>query len=245
MCHDIPRDISSQNVPEYMVRYLEARRHNRLALLPALEGGDALEGRIEHLHTLYEQGLRLLQLVHFRVNELGHIQTRPYTPGGLTVFGAEVVRTCNDLGIIIDLAHANTQTIMDVLAISKHPVLFSHTGAKALYGGDRYLTDAEIQAIAAKGGVIGIWPHAKSMPFMGQMARHIDHVKTLVGADHIAIGSDLRGIRSYTVKFGSKARFSGIIGALLARGYTDEDIGKIMGGNFFRVWETVTAKATP
>ncbi len=221
---------------------LEARRHRQIALLPALEGADALEGRIENLYTLHQQGLRLLQLVHFRVNEVGHIQTYPHTPGGLTPFGAQVVQTANELGIIIDLAHANTQTILDVIALSQHPVIFSHTGAKAIQKRNRHLSDSDIQAIAAKDGVIGIWPNGSAVPLMRHMMRHIDHIKALVGVDHIGIGSDLRGVRKYTFGFGHNANFRAIAKALLNRGYTTEEVGKIMGGNFFRVWQAVTAK---
>ena len=118
---------------------LDAKRQGKLALLAALEGGDGLEARVENLRDLYRRGLRLLQLVHFRANELGHIQTYPYSPGGLTPFGREAVHEANRLGIIIDLAHANTETIMDALKESSQPVLFSHTGVKALHDGERYL----------------------------------------------------------------------------------------------------------
>ena len=220
---------------------LDAKRQGQLALLPALEGADGLEGKIENLRELHEKGLRLLQFVHFRANELGHIQTYPYSPGGLTPFGRQVVEECNRLGIIVDLAHANTQTIMDVLELSRHPVIFSHTGVKALHDGDRYVTDDEIRAIAAAGGVIGIWPNGSAIPHMEDMIRHIDHVKQLVGVDHVGIGSDLRGMGSYTEGFGEEANFRAIAAALLERGYADEEVGKIMGGNFFRVWQAVSS----
>ncbi|MCZ6820030.1 MAG: membrane dipeptidase [Calditrichaeota bacterium] len=220
---------------------LNARKKMKVALLPALEGADGLEGKIENLRKLHRRGLRLLQLVHFRVNELGHIQTFPYTPGGLTEFGREVVVECNRLGIIIDLAHANTQTIMETLELSEHPVIFSHTGVKALHDGDRYLRDDEILAIAKKGGVIGIWPNGSSSPRMADMVRHIDYVKKLAGVNHVGIGSDLRGMGSYTKEFGDKANFQAIALALLELGYTDDQVGMIMGGNFFRVWQQVTA----
>jgi membrane dipeptidase len=220
---------------------LEGKAQGRLALLAALEGGDGLEGRVENLRELYRRGLRLLQLVHFRANELGHIQTYPYSPGGLTPFGREAVHEANRLGIVIDLAHADTETIMDALKESSEPVLFSHTGVKALHDGDRYLTDAEIVAIASKGGVIGIWPNGESSPTMEDMVRNIDYVKKLVGIDHVGIGSDLRGMASYTSEFGEEANFQVIAEALLAHGYSDVDAGKVMGGNFFRVWQQVTA----
>lgn len=220
---------------------LTARRNRQVALIPALEGADSLEGDIDNLYKLHQQGLRLLQLVHFRVNEVGHIQTYPYTPGGLTPFGKEVVQTANQLSIIIDLAHANSQTIRDVLAISQHPTIFSHTGAKAIEDRDRHLSDSEIQAIAAKGGVMGIWPNGSAVPLMRHLIRHIDHIKALVGIDHVGIGSDLRGVRNYTFGFGHNANFRAIAKALFNRGYTTEEVGKIMGGNFFRVWLTIAA----
>lgn len=217
---------------------LRAKEQGMIALMPALEGADGLEGSIENLRVLHRRGLRLLQLLHFRDNELGCDQTAPYNYCGLTPFGKEVVRECNRLGIIIDLAHSCTQTIMDAVEVSEHPVIFSHTGVKVLYEGDRYLTDEEIRAIASKGGIIGIWPTA-SFRTMDVMVRHIDYVKELVGIDHVGIGSDLRGM-SYIEEFGEEANFRAIAEALLAHGYSDEEVGKVMGGNFFRLWQAVT-----
>jgi len=220
---------------------LEAKRRGQLALLPALEGADGLEGRIENLRELHRRGLRLVQLVHFLDNDIGSNQTRPYEDRGLTDFGREVIREANRLGILVDLAHANTRTILDALETSTQPILFSHTGAKALHEGDRYLTDDEIRAIGAKGGVIGIWP-AADIGTIADMVRHIDHVKRLAGIDAIAIASDLRGM-SYIDAFGEEANFRAIIDGLMAAGYTDDEIGRIMGGNFFRVWQGVARSA--
>jgi membrane dipeptidase len=220
---------------------LAAKRQGKLALLPALEGADGLEGSLDHFRELHRHGVRLVQLVHFVDNALGSNQTPPHDDRGLTQFGREVIRESNRLGILVDLAHANTRTITDALETSTQPILFSHTGAKALHAGDRYLTDDEIRAIAAKGGLIGIWPAAAFETAAG-MVRHIDHVKRLAGVDHIAIGSDLRGM-SYFPAFGEEANFRAIVDGLVDGGYTDEEIGKIMGGNFFRVWQQVSASA--
>lgn len=219
---------------------LAAKRSGKLALIPALEGADGLEGDIEHFRELHRLGLGLVQIVHFRANALGHIQTWPYSPGGLTAFGRDVVREANRLGVVIDLAHANSETIADVLAVSDHPVIFSHTGAAALQEGDRYLGDDDIRAIAAKGGVIGIWPNGDGLPHVRDMVRHIDHVKKLVGVDHVGIGSDLRGMSAYSEGFGEEARFDAIDAALRASGFTAEEVDKVMGGNFVRVWTEVT-----
>ena len=219
---------------------LKARKQGSLALMAALEGADGLEGHLDSLRKLHSKGIRLLQLVHFRANELGFIQTRPYQAGRLTQFGKEVVEECNRLGIIIDLAHAHKQTTMDAVKISNHPVIFSHTGVKALHEGDRYLSDEEIRAIAGKGGIIGIWP-SSSFRTMHEMVLHIDYVKKLVGIDHVGIGSDLRGMRVIP-EFGEEANFRAIAEALLNYEYTDEEVGKVMGGNFFRLWKIVSGE---
>ncbi|MDH5803575.1 MAG: dipeptidase [Gemmatimonadota bacterium] len=219
---------------------LNSRENGNVAVLPALEGADGLEGSIENFYELHELGLRLIQLVHFRANELGHIQTYPYSPGGLTDFGKQVVVEANRLGVVVDLAHANTETIMDALALSEHPVIFSHTGVNALHPADRHLEDHEIRAIAEKGGVVGIWPNGSQLPDLEDMLAHIDYVRDLAGINHVGIGSDLRGMSTYSAGFDSEARFAAIAAGLLERGYSDEDVGKVMGGNFFRVWTIVT-----
>ncbi len=219
---------------------LEARGSGRLAVMPALEGGDALEGDIENLRRMHADGLRLIQLIHFRNNEIGHTQTWPYSPGGLTEFGREVVREANRLGLVIDMAHANDETLRDVLALSRHPVIFSHGGVRTYTDHDRAVTDEQIRAIAGKGGVIGIWPHGRHIEDVAEMVDYIEHVIEVGGIDHVGIGSDLRGVSTYVKGF-EDANFPAIAVELLDRGYGDEDVGKVMGGNFFRVWQTVTA----
>lgn len=220
---------------------LAAKSQGKFAIMPALEGADALEGDIENLHALYAQGLRLLQLVHFRPNELGHIQTWPYAPGGLTQFGEQVVREANRMGVIIDLAHCNEETIADVLAVSKHPVIFSHGGLKALKEQDRALSDDQVRAIAARGGIVGIWPNGSHIENVERMVDFIEHAIRIGGADHVGIGSDLRGVSRYSAGFTREAEFRAIAQEMLNRGYDDDTVGKVMGGNFFRLWSTVHA----
>jgi membrane dipeptidase len=170
------------------------------------------------------------------------MQTWPYSPGGLTEFGREVVRESNRLGIIIDLAHANHETMMDVLELSEHPVIFSHGGVREYTDHDRAVTDDEIRAIAGQGGVIGIWPHGRHISDVAEMVDYIEHVIRVGGIDHVGIGSDLRGISRYVVGFDEEARFHAIASELLNREYSAQDVGKVMGGNFFRVWQAVTGE---
>lgn len=218
---------------------LAARERGLVTIMPALEGADALEGDLDKLRALHADGLGLLQLVHFRNNELGHHQTWPYSPGGLTEFGRAVVALCNELGIVIDMAHANEETLADALALSKHPLIFSHGGVRALTDHDRAVTDDQIRAIAANGGVVGIWPHGRHIKDVAEMVDYLEHVIRVGGIDHAGIGSDLRGVSRLVEGFGDNANFHAIAAELLARGYSDDDVGKVMGGNFFRVWRTV------
>lgn len=219
-----------------------AKAEANLALLPAIEGGDGLEGSLERLRDLHGAGLGIVQLVHFRANEIGHIQTHPYAPGGLTPFGRSVVRECNRLGLMVDLAHANTETLLDTLEVSTQPVLCSHTGARALHDADRLLSDLDIRAIATRGGLIGIWPYGVCIPTIDRFADHVDHVVQLTGIEHVAIGTDLRGIPSYTSGFGPDANFGAIAEALGGRGYTDESVAMVMGGSFVRLWRMVRSE---
>ena len=221
---------------------IEARKNKRVAIMPALEGADALEGDLENLYRMHSDGLRLLQLIHFRNNELGHHQTWPYSPGGLTDFGRQVVEASNRLGIVIDMAHANNETLLDVLALTKHPVIFSHGGVRELTDHDRAVTDAQIRAIADNGGVIGIWPHGRHLSNVAEMVDYMEHVIKIGGIDHVGIGSDLRGVSKYVEGFGVGANFHAIAIEFLNRGYSDDDVGKVMGGNFFRVWVAVAAE---
>ena len=222
------------------ITVLEARDRNEVAVMPALEGADALEGDIENLYKMHANGLRLIQLIHFRNNELGHTQTWPYSPGGLTEFGREVVREANRLGLVIDMAHANNETLMDTLELSWHPIIFSHGGVREYTDHDRAVTDDQIRAIAENGGVVGIWPHGRHIATVAEMVDYMEHVIKIGGIDHVGIGSDLRGISSYVVGFDEDANFHAIAIELLNRGYSSEDVGKVMGGNFFRVWVTVS-----
>jgi membrane dipeptidase len=217
----------------------EARDRGMVAFLPGIEGSDGLEGRLDHFREIHERGLGVVQLVHTRPNELAHTRHFPYSPGGLTEFGRDVIREANRLGVIVDVCHSNTQTMREVAELSEHPIIYSHTAAQALYDREGYLTDEEIELIASTGGVIAVAPMGTILPTMEEYMSHLDSVANLVGVDHISIGSDLRGVPSYTEGFGDEGNYHAIAAALLERGYSDEDVGKIMGGNFFRVWREV------
>jgi len=205
------------------------------------EGADALEGNLSRVQLFYDWGLRVLQLLHYRINELGDIQTEPPKHRGLTSFGRDVVKEMNRLGMIIDVAHAHAETVRGVLAESRHPVIDSHTRPAARFQASRARSDGELQAVAQKGGVIGMWPLAREdrAETFDDFLRDIDYVKALVGIEHVGIGTDLNGTRTSTV-IPTHKEFALISTSLLARGYTESDVAKIVGGNFMRIFREVT-----
>jgi membrane dipeptidase len=218
-----------------------ARRRQRPGALLALEGGDALEGLVSRVREFHALGVRSIQLVHYRVNELGDIQTEPPQHGGLTRRGHEVLAEMNRLGIIVDGAHAAPQTLRDILAASRTPIIVSHTGPAALRPYARHLSDDLIQAVAARGGVVGVWPLSRGGAGpLDQMLADIDHVRRLVGIDHVGIGTDMDGLSRFTV-IPTYRHFAPLPAALLARGYDETDLGKLFGRNLMRVFEASTA----
>lgn len=205
------------------------------------EGADALEGNLSRVKLFYDWGLRVLQFLHYRINELGDIQTEPPKHRGLTPFGRDVIKEMNRLGMIIDVAHAHAETVRGVLAESRHPVIDSHTRPAARFQFVRARSDDELQAVAQKGGVIGMWPLAREDrgETFDDFLRDIDYVKTLVGIEHVGIGTDLNGTLTNTV-IPTHKQFALISAGLLARGYTQSDAAKIVGGNFMRIFREVT-----
>jgi membrane dipeptidase len=203
------------------------------------EGADALEGNLSRVRFFYDRGLRVLQLLHNRISELGDVQTEPPKHGGLTPFGRDVVREMNRLGMIIDLAHASTETVQGVLAESRYPVIDSHTRPSALRQAARFRSDEELRAVAKGGGVVGVLPVAQKDETFDTFLKNIDHVVSVAGVDHVGIGTDLNGLGVATV-IPTHKEFALIPAGLLARGYPEGDVAKIIGGNFMRVFLAVT-----
>ena len=223
--------------PEEIVR---AKKSAMPCAVLAVEGSDPLGGDLAQVKAFYNRGVRVLQLVHYRINEIGDIQTENPQHNGLTTFGRDVVREMNKLGMVIDTAHCSAETLAGVLSESKHPVIFSHTGAYALRPVARHLADKELRAIAAKGGVIGIWPYLRRRDTFESFLKDVDYVQKLVGADYVGIATDLFGLDTHTAVPTHK-EFALIPAALLKRGYAESAIEKILGGNFMRLFRDVAA----
>ena len=162
----------------------------------AAEGTDFLEGRLDRLEQAFaEHRLRHLQLVHYRANELGDIQTDPPEHGGLTDFGAEVVRTCNRLGMVVDVAHGSFQLAKRAADVTARPLVLSHTALSARPGPrSRFVTADHARLVARTGGVVGVWPLAGPAPTLRSYAENIALMVAAVGIDHVGIGSDMQGL---------------------------------------------------
>jgi len=207
------------------------------SIIVTAEGADFLEGRIERVdEARIQYGLRHLQLTHYRPNELGDIQTEDPVQGGLTDFGAAVVRACNRLGIVVDVAHGTYDLVKRAAAVTTRPLILSHTSLTQAPGRySRQISPDHARLVAQTGGVIGIWPPASIFPTLDDMAVGFARMAEIVGVDHVGLGSDMRGLTSRSV-LDSYRDLPLLAEKLLARGFAVADIGKMLGGNYARVF---------
>lgn len=214
-----------------------ARGEKQMGGLIAFEGIQPIEGEIGNLDLFFDRGVRMVGLTHFFDNEAGG-SAHGWTKGGLTTLGIKAVRKLEALNIAIDLAHASPKLIDDVLAIATRPVVVSHTGVKATCPGPRNLSDDQIRRIASTGGVLGIGFFEGAV--CGKSPSHIAdammHVIDLVGASHVALGSDFDGAVSTQFDITGLPL---IAEELLARGVSEADIARIFGQNALRVLRTL------
>lgn len=226
-------------------------KEGKIAAVITIEGGEPLEGSIEALRTMYRLGARSLTLTHFPRNELGD-GSGADSGSHLTDFGREVVQEMNRLGMIVDVSHLNQTGFWDVMELTKDPVLATHSNCKALCGHHRNLTDDQIKAIAENGGVMNLSfcagfikdgvgfgdPEALKKVTVHDWLDHLDHAVELVGTNHVGIGSDLDGGCGFPDLHDVTA-FPRLTEGMVARGYSDSDIEKVLGANNLRVFKKV------
>lgn len=216
-------------------RFLARREHHpgRVAGLLAIEGLHALERDPANVDTFFEAGYRMMGLAHFFDTAVSG-SAHGVEQGGLTPMGRQVVRRMEELGVVVDLAHASPAAIDDVLEMAARPVVVSHTGVRATCPGPRNLSDAHIRGVARTGGLVGVgfWEGAVCEASPAAIARAMRHVADLVGADHVGLGSDFDG----TVEPPFDATgLPQITEALMEAGFDQEELGAVMGGNVLRV----------
>ena len=231
----------------------------KLAALMGLEGGHALEGSLETLRRFHELGIRYVTLTHNCSHAWADSATDTPVSGGLSEFGREVVREMNHLGVIVDVSHVSDETFWDVMEVSAAPVIASHSNARALAGSPRNLSDEMIRAVGESEGVVMInfmtvyldpektsfwklglgwhWlchPEGTATP-LSVVVDHIDHVVSLVGINHVGIGSDFDGAPFLPAGLEDVADLPNLTAELLSRGYSDDDIRKVLGANTLRI----------
>jgi membrane dipeptidase len=217
---------------------LEATRAERPGAIVASEGADFLEGRIDRVDEAFTRWkLRHLQLTHYRVNELGDIQTEAPVHGGLTEFGAEVIRRCNQLGIVVDVAHGTYDLVKRAAAVTTKPLVISHTSFAPKPGPrSRQISEQHARVVANTGGMIGIWPPASIFADLTAMAEGIARLADLIGVDFVGLGSDMMGLVGPSA-LPDYRNLPNLAAALVARGFGKEDVQKILGGNYLRVFQ--------
>ncbi|GAB6875691.1 dipeptidase [Thermaerobacter litoralis] len=232
---------------EELDRTLEA---GRVAAIIGIEGGEALQGRLGILRLLHRLGVRLIGLTWNERNDLADGAGDARSGGGLSQLGEQVVREMNRLGMVVDVSHLSDASFYDVLAVSSQPVVASHSNCRALCPHPRNLTDDQIRALAARGGVMGMNFFARFLRADGpatvdDVVRHIEHIAALVGPQHIGLGSDFDGIGETPQGLEDVTRLPRLIEALLRRNWKDEHLRWILGENFLRVFRQVWSAGEP
>lgn len=243
----------------------EAKRNGQLGVILGIQSPSCIGQERERIRLLYKLGLRTLQLTYMERNFVGDGCLEPANQG-LTHFGMQVVRECNRLGILIDCSHVGIQTTLDAVEHSAKPIVISHTAMRSLTDNPRCVTDEQVKAVAGKGGVVGITTYAPFIrsdrqPTLDDYLSHFDHALDLVGDDHVSFATDwfdgktkvnwatpwyypevtkgtkfeALGMKGFT----HRSELPNVVAGMLSRGYSQQTVTKILGGNFIRVLKEV------
>jgi len=237
----------------------QAKQAGKTGIILGFQNVPPLEGDLRLLDVYRRLGVRIIQLSYHFKNICGDGCMEP-SNSGLSLFGRQLVQRMNEQGMVVDLAHVGEQTEREAIEVSSHPVIASHSNCHARLPVPQNKTDDMLRALASKGGVIGITGFPRLLepdPTVDTLLDHIDHVVQLVGVDHVGIGMDFAEgwtdspshrkklieidgrIYDWPKGFASVLEFPNITRGLVGRGYSEVDIGKILGGNFLRVFQEV------
>ena len=238
----LPEQFTLVRCAEDIVR---AKATGKIAGIAGLEGAEALDASIGALRQFYRLGVRNLGLAWNHRNAACDGVAESRTHGGLTEFGVKVVEECNRLGMLLDVSHLSPAGVDDVLTVSSQPILASHSNAHALCDHPRNLTNQQMEAIAARGGVIGVTfvnaflnREQPDSTTIDDVVAHIEHMLGVVGADHVAIGSDFDGCTTPT-DLSDATRYPSLTQKLVERRHDPKVIRKILGENLLRVIRSV------
>ena len=219
------------------------KRAGKKSIMMGIENGLALDGDISNIKHFKDRGIVYVTLCHNGDNDICDSARGNETFGGVSAFGRQVIEEMNRLGVMVDLSHAHERSFYDALELSKTPIVCSHSSARALCDHPRNLTDNQMRALAAKGGVCQITLYNGFLKKDGEATildamQHLDHAIQVMGIDHVGLGTDFDGdggIRGLA----NSSELTNFTRQLLARRYSDADIQKIWGGNFLRVMQQV------
>lgn len=233
---------------------LKCQREKKISAILTIEDAGVLESKISNLRILYRLGVRMICLNWNYENGVGYPNYGKYilnkpdyiTPNmtnGLTDFGKILVKEMNHLGIIIDVSHLSDKGFWDVLALSKKPIVASHSNSRTICKHVRNLTDEMIIALYQKGGVMGLnyYPDfldddkLKGKNTVDCLIKHINHIKTIVGVEVISLGSDFDGFND-EIELKDASLLPSLIDRLEKEGYTKEEIEQITYKNALRVF---------
>lgn len=213
------------------------------SIMLGIENGHALDGKIENLHHFAQRGIVYMTLCHNGDNDICDSAKGCTTHNGVSAFGKQVINEMNRLGIMVDLSHASEKSFYDALEQSEQPIVCSHSSCRALCDHPRNLTDEQMRALAAKGGVMQVTLYNGFLvkdgeATIGDAMRHLEHAIDVMGIDHVGIGTDFDGDGGI-LGLASSAELIQFTRQLMARRFSEQDIQKIWGGNFLRVMQQV------
>jgi membrane dipeptidase len=223
----------------------EAEKKSKIAAMLSIEGGEAVEADLRILRVLHRLGVKAMTLTWNERNQIADGAAEGRTRGGLTNFGVELVAEMNRIGMIVDVSHISDAGFFDVIETTNSPIIASHSNCRALCNHRRNLTDEMIKLLAGKGGVMGMnfapsfVDENKGHVTLDRVLDHVDHVVKTVGVEHVGLGSDFDGIDSTPKGLENVTRMPYFTEGLLKRGYNEDDILKILGENFLRVFKRV------
>ena len=219
------------------------KRDGRRAIMPGVENGYAIGHDLSNIERLRRRGVVYMTLCHNGDNDICDSARGNGEHGGLSTFGREVVREMNRVGMMVDLSHAAESTFWQVLECSEKPVVCSHSSCRALCDHPRNLTDEQIRALAAKGGVVQVTMYSGFLRKEGEATlddflAHLQHAIDVAGIDHVGIGTDFDG-DGKVIGCSSASQLRNVTRELLRRAFTPADIEKIWGGNWLRTMRQV------
>ncbi len=209
----------------------------RLAVVLAVENASALDGNPDRVEILYRRGVRMMGLTWNNSNGLAD-GTMEMHHGGLTALGRQVLARMQKLGMVVDVSHLSEQSFWNVLDATRGPIVATHSNAAGLTPHPRNLTDEQLRAVARRGGVVGVnfYPTFTGGASLARILDHLEYLMNVMGADHVALGSDFDGFTGRVNDLEDVSRLPSLTAGLLARGYDAQAVKKILGGNALRVF---------